>query len=136
MGSRHLTVGEVVAIHAAIFGIDHRQARDRLRDSAGLESAINRSRFREHYGGTDLADQAASLAHGIAEGQCFVDGNKRTALIAMTSFLDANNAEINVPDARLAEWLLDLSRGLSADAFAIRLRPALRHITGRGRSGL
>jgi prophage maintenance system killer protein len=35
------------------------------------------------YQSGDLALQASVLAHGIAEGQYFVDGNKRTALAAL-----------------------------------------------------
>ena len=43
-----------------------------------------------HYQQADSALQAAVLAHGIAETQPFVDGNKRTALVAMLTFLELN----------------------------------------------
>jgi prophage maintenance system killer protein len=35
--------------------------------------------------------QAAILAQGMAQSQSFVDGNKRTALLAMTTFLAVNS---------------------------------------------
>jgi prophage maintenance system killer protein len=44
-----------------------------------LESALGRPRAHAHYDGVDLALQAAVLAHGLAEGQFFIDGNKRSA---------------------------------------------------------
>ncbi len=48
------------------------------------------------YADADLALQAAVLVHAIAEGQAFVDGNKRTALIAMDAFLEANGYALDV----------------------------------------
>lgn len=42
--------------------------------------------------------QAAVLAHGIAEGQSFLDGNKRLALVAMLTFLEVNGFSVPVPD--------------------------------------
>ena len=43
-----------------------------------------------HYESADLARQAAVFAHSIAEGQLFIDGNERTALVAMLTFLEIN----------------------------------------------
>jgi len=37
------------------------------------------------------------LAHGIAESQPFLDGNKRLALVAMLTFLKANGYRIDAP---------------------------------------
>jgi hypothetical protein len=52
-----------------------------------------------HYEAADLALQAAVLAHGIAEGQPLIDGNKRTALIAMLTFLEINGVRIEATDS-------------------------------------
>ncbi len=41
-----------------------------------------------HYEHADLALQAAVLAHGIAEAQPFLDGNKRRALVALVTCLE------------------------------------------------
>jgi hypothetical protein len=54
-----------------------------LRNKAGLESALARPETYARYQEADIALQATVLAHGIAEGQQYIDGNKRTALIAM-----------------------------------------------------
>ena len=42
------------------------------------------------------------LAHGIAEGQHFLDGNKRTALVAMLTFLEINGLRVKASDHELA----------------------------------
>jgi hypothetical protein len=59
--------------------------------------------------------QAAVLAHGIAEGQSFLDGNKRVALIAMLTFLEVNGIGI---DSGFRSW----PTGSSASAQARRPR--------------
>lgn len=89
-GSIHLDVEAVLLVHAEIFGISIDAARDRVLKPAGLASAVNRRPTYEHYRDADLALQGAVLAHGIAEGQIFVDGNKRTGLQAMRLFLAAS----------------------------------------------
>ena len=61
-----------------------------------------------------LTLQAAVLAHGIAESQVFIDGNKRRALIAFLTFLDINGWVVDADDLALASWILDLSQRLSA----------------------
>jgi death-on-curing protein len=43
------------------------------------------------------------LAHGIAEGQHFLDGNKRTALVAMLTFLEINGFRLKASDRELAD---------------------------------
>lgn len=60
--------------------------------------------------------QAAVLAHGIAEPQSFVDGNKREALIALVTFLELNGY---VP---VSPTILSLPSGSSASAPARRPR--------------
>jgi len=41
------------------------------------------------------------LAHGLAEGQPFIDGNKRTAFLAMAVFLDRNGQELRAGDEEM-----------------------------------
>jgi death on curing protein len=65
-----------------------------------------------------LALQAAVLAHGIAEGQQFIDGNKRTALIAMLAFLEINGWRVEASDPELADWILSFSDGATPEAVA------------------
>src|ERR1700744_5654020 len=86
----YLTLADLLELHALIIEATAAEATDQLRNRAGLESAIARPETYAHYQDADLALQAAVLAHGIAEGQQFIDGNKRTALIAMLAFLEIN----------------------------------------------
>ena len=48
-----------------------------------------------------IARKAALLLYGIAQSQCFHDGNKRTALIACASFLKRNSHSIHLEDKEL-----------------------------------
>ncbi len=121
----YLGVDDVVRLHARIFAIDAAAARDRLRDAPALASALARPIHHATYEDADMAMQAAILAHGIAQSQTFIDGNKRTALIAMTTFLALNGWDVDVPDPQLAQLILDFAAGASADMLAAPLRGAL-----------
>jgi death-on-curing protein len=75
-----------------------------IRDRGLLESAVMRPQFLAHYGGADLFEQAAALAHGISRSLAFVDGNKRAALQAVSIFLRINGYRLptdRLPFARL-----------------------------------
>ena len=121
----HLESDDVLAVHAALFDLDPEQAADRLRNRDGLDSAVARPKQHAAYGGADLAAQAAYLAHGIAESQLFVDGNKRTALLALDTFLRANGAAVDVADEVLAAWILALSADASPEDLAAAIRAKL-----------
>lgn len=118
----YLDVDDVLRFHARIFGIAPEAARDRLRDARPLESALARPINHARYDGAEVAMQAAIVAHGIAQSQSFIDGNKRTALIAMTTFLALNGWNVDVPDLHLAQYILDLANGASPAVLAGELR--------------
>ena len=80
------------------------------------------------YEKADLALQAAALAHGIAESQTFIDGNKRLALVAMLTFLEINGSGVEASDPELADWIISLSSGRSAEELAELLRARLRRV--------
>jgi prophage maintenance system killer protein len=63
----YLDADDILHLHARIFGINPDAARDRLRDSRTLESAIARPINHATYEDADLAGQAAILAYGIAQ---------------------------------------------------------------------
>ena len=81
------------------------------RDEGLLESAIARARNLAAYGEPDLADLAAAYGFGIARNHPFVDGNKRTALVAIELFLLLNGAELQATDAECVLTILDLAAG-------------------------
>ncbi len=124
----YLTLADVLELHAQIIGATAGEAADQLRNRAGLESAIARPETYAHYQDADLALQATVLAHGIAEGQQFIDGNKRTALIAMLAFLEVNGWRVEASDPELADWILSFSRGATPESVAERLGSAMRSI--------
>lgn len=70
--------------------------------------------------------QASPLAHGIAESQTFVDGNKRLALVAMLTFLEINGFAVDAPDVELAKWIIGLSQGTTPEQLAELVRGRLR----------
>lgn len=121
----YLSTDDVVDLHALLFDLSPQQAADRLRSRDVLEGAVGRPRQHAFYSGADLADQAAVLAHGIAEGQPFVDGNKRTAMIALFTFLELNGCTIVTTEARLAAQIHRLSEGLSAEELGAWVRASL-----------
>lgn len=127
-GPVYLTLVDVLELHALIIGATAAEAANQLRNRAGLESAIARPETYAHYQDADLALQAAVLAHGIAESQQFIDGNKRMALIAMLVFLEINGWRVEASDRELADWILSFSSGATPDAVAKLVASAMRGI--------
>jgi death-on-curing protein len=120
-----LTADDVVAIYADTLGYSEVGARDLLRSAGGLEGAIGRLQAHIDYRDADLATLAAVLLHGLAEGQHFIDGNKRVAAAAMLGFLALNGCALATADGVLADWVLRLSSGLAVAELADEIRPAL-----------
>jgi prophage maintenance system killer protein len=75
----YLDVDDALEIFGAIIGGTAAPAADQLRDRAALAGALARPINYAQYENADLALQAAMVAHGIAETQPFIDGNKRAA---------------------------------------------------------
>ncbi|MHB0769928.1 type II toxin-antitoxin system death-on-curing family toxin [Bradyrhizobium sp. 5.13L] len=104
-----LTRRIVVAIHDEQLAI-HGGASG-LRDEGMLESALDRPRNRWSYESADLPELAAAYAFDIARNHPFVDGNKRTSLLALYTFLGANGIDFVVPEAEAAAIILSLAAG-------------------------
>lgn len=99
------------------------------RDSGLFESALARPQNLASYGSPDAAALAAAYGFGIARNHPFVDGNKRTAFVAVELFLDLNGHDLLADDADCVLTMLHLAAGeLSEEAFAawIRQHSALR----------
>lgn len=86
---RYLTLAEVIAIHDEVLRRLGSPPQG-LRDEGALESAIMRPQMAAWYEGADILRRAALLAVGISQAQAFVDGNKRTALQTLDTFLWIN----------------------------------------------
>ena len=72
-----------------------------LRDENALESALARAENKAHYGAPSVADLAAAYIFGIARNHAFVDGNKRTAIVAAGAFLIINGYRLTADDGKL-----------------------------------
>ena len=96
-----------------------------LRDERLLESALARPQQLHAYGDPepDLADLAASLAFGIAKNHPFIDGNKRSAIVSCETFVELNDATLDVSDAELYQAILFLAESkFTEQEFAAWLR--------------
>ena len=98
-----------------------------LRDAGLLESALDRPRNLLAYGTPDMAALAAALGHGIARNLPFVDGNKRTAFVAVELFLEINGYALIADDADCVMAMLRLAEGLiDEEEFAGWIRERFR----------
>jgi len=86
-----------------------------LRDEGALESALGRPLNKWAYEGADLASLAAAYAFGIARNHPFVDGNKRTALLSIVTFLGLNDVDFIASEAEAAVIIRDLAAGLVSE---------------------
>ena len=76
-----------------------------------LESALNRPVNKRNYEDAELPELAAAYAYGIARNHPFVDGNKRTSLLALYTFLGINGVDFIVSEADAAAMILSLAAG-------------------------
>ena len=102
----YLNLDEVLAINEYVMAREGQQSL--LREIDGLESAIMRPQMAAHYDQADLARQAALLVSGIALAHAFVDGNKRTAMMAGEMFVDLNDHHMDYGPLEFAEAVLAL----------------------------
>ncbi|MGI8776920.1 MAG: type II toxin-antitoxin system death-on-curing family toxin [Acidimicrobiales bacterium] len=103
-----LAIDDVVALHDS-------RVDARLIDEGKLDSALNRPRNIEAYGGADIHRMAAALCQGVCQAHAFLDGNKRTSLLAVAVFYALNGYDFNPSDADLLHLIVDLTTG-DADA--------------------
>jgi death-on-curing protein len=82
-----------------------------LRDPGLLDSALARPINRTGYGEPDMAELAAVYALAIVRNHPFVDGNKRTAFVALELFLHLNNCAFTAGDADSVVMMLAMAAG-------------------------
>jgi death on curing protein len=98
-----------------------------IRDMGLLDSALARPLNLVACGAPDLPALAASLGYGLARNHPFVDGNKRTAYVAVETFLALNSLYLVAGDAECVVVMLDLAAGdLPEAGFAAWLRDNTR----------
>lgn len=94
-----------------------------LRDGGLLDSALARPLNLVAYGDPDVADLAAAYGVGLAKNHAFIDGNKRTAFVAVELFLLLNGHELLASDTDCVLTMLAVAAGdLDEAAFAAWIR--------------
>ncbi len=94
-----------------------------VRDVGLMESALAKPVNLAAYGEPDAADLAAAYGFGLARNHPFVDGNKRTAFVAVELFLALNGWVLNASDADCVLTMLALAAGeIDEPTFAAWLR--------------
>ena len=118
-----LSVDDVIQIHdeqLAAYG-----GAGGIRDQGLLESAVATPQvyFGEAYLHEDLAHMAAAYAFHIAQNQPFLDGNKRTGLVAALVFLDLNGVTVLDAEEKLYDAMIAVAeRRMDKDGLAELLR--------------
>lgn len=108
-----IDLGEIIAIQGeqlARFG-----GPVGVRDAGGLQSALDRPRNKWAYGERALPALAASYAFGIVRNHPFVDGNKRTAWLAIYVFLGLNGVQLVADEAEATAMIEGLAAGAVAE---------------------
>lgn len=94
-----------------------------VRDLGLFESALARPQNQAAYGNPDAADLAAAYGVGLAKNHPFIDGNKRTAFVAVELFLALNGHDLVADDADCVLTMLSVAAGsLDEPGFAAWLR--------------
>ena len=114
----------ILAVHAA--QIAEHGGIAGIRDEGLLDSALARPEHKAHYREDDPAALAAAYAYGIARNHPFLDGNKRTALVALELFLMKNGYRLTASDEDAVVTFLRLAAGeIGEDELAAWIRAAM-----------
>lgn len=82
-----------------------------IRDENAFESALARAENKVVYGEPTIHELAAAYAFGIARNHAFVDGKKRTAIVAAGAFLLINGYVLTADNGTLYEFVMGLAAG-------------------------
>ncbi len=82
-----------------------------VRDMTLFESAVVRAQQVAAYGNPDVAALAAAYGYGISRNHPFLDGNKRTAFVAVELFLVLNGWRLTANDVECVLTMLEVAAG-------------------------
>lgn len=123
---RFLSVDDVLAIHQDTLATEGGLAG--IRDIGLLESAVlmPQQQFGREYLHPDRAAMAAAYLFHITQNHSFLDGNKRTGVLACLVFLKLNGVETLPGPDELEATTLDVASGrLSKQALIEWMREAI-----------
>lgn len=115
----YLSAKEVLIIHSEI--IDKTGGLHGLRDANLLVSAVERPKT--SFGGKEVFntvfEKAAACFESLAKYHVFVDGNKRTAIVASARFLHINDFELAATNEEVEDFVLKtIVKGLEVKEIA------------------
>lgn len=106
-----LDIHDVCAIHNEILA--ESGGTSGILNEGSLESTLNRPINLYNYGDdVTLFQLAASYGYGLVKNHCFVDGNKRIALIVVYTFLSVHGIELTASEIDAASFFLELAASL------------------------
>ena len=123
-----LTIDMVEGFHRE--SLAHFSGSDGLRDRGLLESALARpENILAYEPDADVFRLAAAYGHGLVKNHPFIDGNKRTGILAAIVFLGINGVEVEFEEAEIAVMII----GVAASEFSeLDLADWLRKNAKRG----
>ncbi|MBI4636963.1 MAG: type II toxin-antitoxin system death-on-curing family toxin [Candidatus Rokubacteria bacterium] len=106
-----LEVDEVLSLHAD--QIERYGGGAGIRDIGLLRSALSApsATFEAAFLHGSISEMAAAYLFHIVKNHPFVDGNKRTALMAMLAFLGLNGRRLSADQDELAELVVGVAEG-------------------------
>lgn len=94
-----------------------------VRDNGMFESALAKPQNLVAYGEPDFAELAVAYGFGLAKNHPFLDGNKRTAFVAVELFLRLNGYVLEADDATCVLTMLAVAAGeIDEQSFASWIR--------------
>lgn len=107
---KYLSLEEVVYLHQEI--IKKTGGKEGIREFGLLHAALERSKAT--FGGEDLYPdvftKAAALIQSLILNHPFIDGNKRTGLVALIGFLKINKIRLRANGDQLLKLVLDIEK--------------------------
>jgi death-on-curing protein len=100
--TEYLSISEVLELHKMT--IEKHGGKSGVRDMGLLESAL--LRCQSGYYNT-LAEQGASLLQSLCMNHCFVDGNKRVALLSTVVFFKMNGYNVKVTNKDIVSFIIN-----------------------------
>jgi len=108
--TKYLKLEEVLYLHQEI--IEKTGGKEGIGNFGLLHASIERPKA--SFGGKDLYPdvftKAAVLIHSLILNHPFIDGNKRTGLVAMIRFLEVNGVSLQITSDELLKLVLDIER--------------------------
>ena len=118
----YLSVQEVIVINTETvrrFGGTHG-----IRDAGALEAAVGRPQTGYY---KDIVEEAAALFESLSQNHPFIDGNKRTAGMAMFTFLQLNGLEPIASEADYYVTMMAVASGqMSKEELAAWVQTVVR----------